>query len=173
LQNVDKATKRFAQLALDPFEDLTDTERAVLLLNIQKRYIIGHNLGVVDDKFATHAADAKVGETVHLVGEDIRAFAAICQKVIDRLDAWLGGSPSPTIGDDPLLATIKELPVSPDDPKNLMALDVDLSLLARKIALWTAEQCQDGMGNRFINGERLRGASRRTRKPSLARRSRS
>lgn len=156
-QNVERATKRFAELDLNPFENLTETEMAGLLLNIQKRHIIGHNLGVVDDKFATHAADAKVGETVHLVGEDIRTFSAICQKVIDTLDGWLGGSPSPTIGDEPLLGSIKELPVSPDDPKGLMALDLDLSLLARKVALWTAEQCPDAMCN-FVKREALHEA---------------
>jgi hypothetical protein len=128
---------------------------SVLRLNIQKRHVIGHNLGVVDDKFAQQASDAKVGETVHLVGEEIRVFAAICQKVIDKLDGWLCGSPSPTIGEERLLATIKEPPVSPDDPKNLMSLDLELGLLARRIAAWTAEQCTDGMAN-FVSREKLR-----------------
>lgn len=156
-QNVDKSLKRFVELGLNPFENLTNAEMAVLRLNIQKRHIIGHNLGVVDAKFAQKAADAKIGETVHLVGAEIRVFAAICQRVIDKLDEWLGGSPSPTIGDEPLLATIKEPPVSPDDPKNLMSLDLELGLLAWRIAAWTAEQCTDGMAN-FVSREKLREA---------------
>jgi len=143
-QNVDKAIKRYEELGFNPFDQLTESEVAALRLNIQKRHIIGHNLGVVDEKFATLANDAKVGETVHLVGEDIRRFAAISQKVIDGLDAWLGGSPSPTINRSPSLTTIKESAVNPDDPKNLMALNLQLSLLARKVALWTAERCPDG-----------------------------
>jgi hypothetical protein len=156
-QNVDKALQRFEELNLNPFEALTEPEMAALRLNIQKRHIIGHNLGVVDDKFATHANDAKVGETVHLVGEDIRQFAAISQKVIDRLDTWLVGSPSPTINQSPLLMTIKQSTVNPDDPKNLMGLDLQLSLLARKVAVWVAERCLDGWRN-FVNVGKLREA---------------
>lgn len=156
-QNVDKALKRFGELGFDPLEDLTEPELTALKLNIQKRHIIGHNLGVVDDKFAMHASDAKVGETVQLVGEDIRQFAAICQKVNDRLDAWLGGSPSPTIDQSPLLLTIKEPIVNPDDPKNLMALDLQVSLLARKIGVWVAENCPDGQHD-FVDTEKLQSA---------------
>lgn len=156
-QNVDKALRRFEELNLNPFGDLTEPEIAALRLNIQKRHVIGHNLGIVDDKFATHVNDAKIGETVHLVGEDIRQFAAISQKVIDKLDAWLGGSPSPTINQSPLLLTIKEPRVSPDDPKNLMALDLQLSLLARKIGVWAAEQCSDGQHD-FVDPDKLKVA---------------
>jgi hypothetical protein len=81
---VRSATRRFGELHLDPFDQLTQAQMATLRLNIQKRHIIGHNLGVVDDKFATHAQDAKLGETVALVSEDIREFAGICQRVINR-----------------------------------------------------------------------------------------
>lgn len=118
-QNVDKALKRFEELGLNPFTGLIDEEMDALRLNIQKRHVIGHNLGVVDDKFATHENDAKVGETVNLVGEDIKQFAAISQKVIDNLDTWLGGSPSPTIESPSLL--LSKMPThTPDDPQNLM-----------------------------------------------------
>jgi Zn finger protein HypA/HybF involved in hydrogenase expression len=156
-QNVDKALRRFEEVGLNPFQDLTEPEIAALRLNIQKRHIIGHNLGVVDDKFAAHANDAKIGETVHLVGEDIRQFAAISQKVIDKLDTWLGGAPSPTINRSLLLPTIKEPSVSPDDPKKLMALDLRLSLLARKVGVWVAEQCFDGRRN-FVDPDKLKVA---------------
>ena len=95
-QNVDRAKERFAELGLDPFEELDDAHLSILRLNIQKRHIVGHNLGVVDAKFAEHAQDARVGETVRLVGEDIRVFAALSQVVVDRLDTWLaGGLPAP------------------------------------------------------------------------------
>lgn len=156
-QNVDKALKRFEELKINPFESLTETEVAALYLNIQKRHIIGHNLGVVDSKFVTHANDAKIGETVHLVGEDIRQFAAISQKVIDKLDTWLGGSPSPAINQLRLPLAIKEPSVSPDDPKNLMALDLQLSLPARKVGVWIAEQCSDGRHN-FVAPDKLKAA---------------
>lgn len=57
------------------------------------------NLGVVDDRFAQASQDAKLGETVLLVGEDIRTFAILAQSVVDRLDSWMGGSASPFIGE--------------------------------------------------------------------------
>ena len=142
-QNVGKALKRFEELCLNPFNSLTEDEMEELQLNIQKRHVIGHNLGVVDDKFATHDNDARVGETVNLVGDDIRKFAAISQKVIDNLDTWLGGSPSPTI-QSPLLSMTKEPKSTLADPKNLMALDLQLSLFARKVGVWIAEHCSDG-----------------------------
>lgn len=154
-QNVEKALKRFEELGLNPFDGLTTDEMDALQLNIQKRHVIGHNLGVVDSKFAVHAGDAKVGETVNLVGEDIRQFATISQKVIDNLDAWLGGSPSPTILEYPLWPITTKPMSNPDDPKNLMALDLQLSLLARKIGVWVAESCSDGRCN-HVNLEELK-----------------
>lgn len=154
-QNVDKATKRFAELELNPFATLSDEEMDSLRLNIQKRHVIGHNLGVVDDKFAIYGNDAKVGETVTLVGDDIRQFAAISQKVIDNLDAWLGGAPSPTIDSSPLMLTVNKL--SYDDPQNLMSLDFQLSLLARRIGVWVAKHCVDGRRN-YVDLEKLQSA---------------
>lgn len=95
-QNVDRGRDRFAAFSFDPYDGLEDKEVAVLRLNIQKRHIIGHNLGVVDAQFAQQATDAKIGETVHLIGADIVEFASIAQKVIDRLDEWVGSLPTAT-----------------------------------------------------------------------------
>lgn len=95
-QSIARARTRFADLAIDPFAALEPNALAVLELNVQKRHVIGHNLGVADPKFAQHARDAKVGETIHLVSEDIRIFAGICQVVVRDLDASLaGGVPAP------------------------------------------------------------------------------
>lgn len=156
-QNVDKGLKRFNEFGLNPFEDLTSAEMAALKLNIEKRHIIGHNLSVVDDKFAAHASDAKVGETVHLLGEDIRQFAALGQKVIDKLDAWLGGSPSPTISQSSLVLTVKAPAMNPDDPNDLMSMDLQLSLLARRVAVWVALQDPCGWRN-LVDPDKLRDA---------------
>lgn len=90
-QNVERGQKRFAELGFDPYAVLEDAELAAMKLNIQKRHVIGHNLGVVDAKFALLSDEAGIGETVHLVGEDIRTFATLAKKMIDALDGWLGG----------------------------------------------------------------------------------
>lgn len=166
-QNIERARKRFEMLGFDPFERLTDAEFAALELNIQKRHIIGHNLGVVDGKFAKHAADAKIGETVHLVGEDIRIFAALGQKVIDRLDSWLAGSNSPNLGLAPVMSQLPETTPRPDDPLDLMKLDLELGLLARKIAVWAAQHDPDARG-RFVDIEQLKSAFSESDEAELA-----
>ena len=88
-QNLERAIKRFEDLSINPFAGLDETQMDALELNIQKRHIIGHNLGVVDSKFIEHAEEARLGETVQLVGDDIRQFKTICQSVVDVLDQWL------------------------------------------------------------------------------------
>jgi hypothetical protein len=88
-QNIERSQKRFSEFGIDPFSNLEPTELDTLALNIQKRHVIGHNLGVVDAKFAASAGEVRLGETVVLVGSDILAFAALAQKVVNRLDDWL------------------------------------------------------------------------------------
>jgi hypothetical protein len=144
-QNVDRAKNRFADLGFDPFEELDDAHLSILRLNIQKRHIIGHNLGVVDAKFAEHAQDARVGETVHLVGEDIRIFAALSQVVVDRLDTWLaGGLPAPVslTEPDPAPAAI----LTPAEPPAEATLDdLNIGAVARRMGRWLIEQSTNGL----------------------------
>lgn len=144
-QNVDIATRRFAELGLSPFAALDDGELSTLRLNIQKRHIIGHNLGVVDDKFAEHAQKARVDETVELVANDVRSFAAICQKVIDGLDEWLAGAPSPAIGAPltPLLDPKRDTETT--GPKDISGFDLGVSELARDIGCWLAQNSTNGL----------------------------
>lgn len=90
-QNIERGRKRFEEFSFDPFAELDAAELSALSLNIQKRHLIGHNLGVVDAKFAEQAQEAKLGETVGLVATDIRTFAATCRRVVGRLDDFLAG----------------------------------------------------------------------------------
>lgn len=92
-QNVERARRRYAEFEIDPFDAFSDSERELLDLNIQKRHVIGHNLGVVDAKFAENAQDARLGETVELLGTDIRDFSRLCQLVVSALDDWLADVP--------------------------------------------------------------------------------
>jgi hypothetical protein len=149
-QNIDIAQKRFAEVDVDAFNCLDEPELAALRLNIQKRHIIGHNLGVVDEKFAVHANDARIGETVHLVGEDIRVFADLSQRVIDRLDTWLGDASSPTLVKRPASLTTPDgtssTPSVADASESALDnLPVDLGASARRLARWLCEQSKEGM----------------------------
>lgn len=169
-QNIERSRKRFADLDFDPFDGLGEGELATLGLNIQKRHLIGHNLGVMDERFADFDEDARIGETVHLVADDIRAFAAIGQRVIDRLDAWLGGGASPTIGEAPLKGETVMSKTSPEpssEEARLKTLDLELSPLARRVGLWIARNCPDGM-RQFANGEKVRAAFEASEEADLA-----
>lgn len=94
-QNIGRGRKRFEEFAFDPFAELDAAELSALSLNIQKRHLIGHNLGLVDAKFAEQAQEAKLGETVGLVAADIRTFSATCRRIVDRVDNLLAGQELP------------------------------------------------------------------------------
>ncbi|QNE31669.1 hypothetical protein F1C10_06785 [Sphingomonas sp. NBWT7] len=137
-QNVERGQRRFAELAFDPYAALDDAELAAMKLNIQKRHVIGHNLGVVDAKFAEQSGDAGIGETVHLVGEDIQGFARTAQKVVDALDDWLGGVVvPPRERADPEEAE--------DDMESNQAARLRLSETAFRIGVWLTEHSGYGL----------------------------
>lgn len=165
-QNVDRAKIRFAELSLDPFAGLDADAEAALRLNVQKRHIIGHNLGVIDDKFAQHAQDARVGETVKLIADDIRIFAGLCMAVVANLDAWLaGGKPAPSLAASPPLS------VPPVKPKLAVSapgpLDhLRISDLAKHLGLWLAQHSTDGRTG-FADPATLSGAFPETPKPKM------
>jgi hypothetical protein len=139
-QNVEAAQRRFAELGIDPYIVLTADELEALKLNIQKRHIIGHNLGVMDEKFADHASDARLGETMHLVGEDIRAFATLVQRVVDALDAWLiGGVAAPNAG-----PAVSEPIAYTSERKVTGTSDLGISENSSRIGKWIAQQSANG-----------------------------
>jgi hypothetical protein len=165
-QSIEKGRRRFEDFSFDPFAELDTEEFAALSLNIQ-RYLIGHSLGVVDAKFAQHASEAKLGETVELVAADIRSLAGLCGKVIRRIDDLLAGqtlppptehpeeedipAPIETIGDLSaegtavgrwICATSKDGPPGPVDGDALVAAFPDLSLA--QLAEAVADLAEDG-----------------------------
>lgn len=137
-QNVKRGQKRFAELGCDPYSVLEDDELAAMKLNIQKRHVIGHNLGVVDARFAEESGEAGIGETLHLVGEDIRAFAHTAQKVVNALDAWIGGVALPA-------RARPEPEVEPMKMSNSEADALGLSELAFQVGSWLARRSEAGL----------------------------
>lgn len=149
-QNIERGRKRFAEFGFDPFGSLSADALAVLTLNIQKRHVIGHNLGIADAMFAEHAADARLGETVPLVGEDILQFADICKMTVDHIDAWLANGGLPPSRD-----ALPAKPIIAPPAKEPATLTVGkLGKLAVRIALWAAERSEKGLGD-FIAEEEL------------------
>lgn len=145
-QNVDKAQRQFAKLGIDPFARLSLDDLATLRVNIQKRHVIGHNLGVVDAKFAEHSSEARLGETVHLVGEDVRAFAQLAQVVVDTLDEWIGGSCSvPSVSSQastPVETPRESVPVV--DEVEEKARKLGISPLAFRLGRFLAAKSENG-----------------------------
>jgi hypothetical protein len=139
-QNIIRGQRRFAEFDFDPYGSLGEDALAELTLNIQKRHVIGHNLGVADAAFAEHALEARLGETVPLVGEEILRFAEICKQTVDYIDAWLaGGAPFPNgeVLASKRIGTLKKM-----EPAGLMI--GELGKLAVLIGLWISKQSKSG-----------------------------
>jgi hypothetical protein len=85
-QNLERTKERFVALSLDPFRTLTPDEHDFLIVNIQKRHVIGHNLGIADEHYNELTQAEQPGETVRLLGEEIGRFATICTKVIANIE---------------------------------------------------------------------------------------
>jgi hypothetical protein len=141
-QNVERGQRRFAELGIDPYGGLTDDELAVLEVNIQKRHVIGHNLGIVDARFAERASDARLGETVHLVAEDIRDFATLALTVVSALDGWLAGQALP-------IREREKPEIEEDDPTltevERRARELGISPLSYRLGAWLSESSADGL----------------------------
>jgi len=85
-QNIDKARKLFGAIGVDLFSELDERDHASLRLNIEKRHVIGHNLGLVDEKYAQFDEVQEPGQTVRLLSEDILQFASTCRSVLAGLE---------------------------------------------------------------------------------------
>ena len=143
-----RGQERFAEFGCDPYSVLADDELAAMKLNIQKRHVIGHNLGVVDAKFAEESGEAGLGETLHLVGEDIRTFAHLAQKVVNALDAWIGGVELPARErDEP-----EEDEEGTTDAISAAARELGLSELAYRVGAWLAGHSENGLDDPFDGG---------------------
>jgi hypothetical protein len=88
-QNIERARDKFRALDIDPFSGLSEEELAWLGVNIQKRHVIGHNLGISDEHYAELTQSEQPGETVHLLGDEIKRFAHVCLQVITNLERHL------------------------------------------------------------------------------------
>ena len=50
-QNVERARKRFLELGINPFDGVSESDLILLMDCIQKRHVIGHNLGMTDGRY--------------------------------------------------------------------------------------------------------------------------
>jgi predicted RNA-binding Zn-ribbon protein involved in translation (DUF1610 family) len=88
-QNIERSRKLFAYLGLDPFSCLDSEELKALELNIEKRHVIGHNLGLADEKYVDVAQEGSLGETVTLLADEVERFAILCDRIVGHLESGL------------------------------------------------------------------------------------
>ena len=91
-QNVERARKRFLELDINPFDGVSESDLILLMDCIQKRHVIGHNLGMTDGRYLslTHTEEGhQLGESVQVLGVDIGRFAEICLSVVGDLERAL------------------------------------------------------------------------------------
>ncbi len=88
-QNIDRAREKFRVLDIDPFTSIDADEIDLLRINIQKRHIIGHNLGIADEHYTELTQAEQPGETVHLLGDEIKKFSDLCLRVVTDLECRL------------------------------------------------------------------------------------
>lgn len=148
-QNIARGQGRFAEFGFDPYGSLSADALAVLTLNIQKRHVIGHNLSVADAAFAEHAAEARLGETVPLVGKDILRFADICKMTVDYVDAWLANGTLPP-NHDALPTMPTALPAAQEPAALKMG---ELGKLAVCIGLWASKRSEQGFDDFIYEGD--------------------
>ena len=88
-QNIKKGGKKFTEMDIDLYAVLSDEESHRMAINIEKRHVIGHNLGVADEQYVALTQVEQPGETVHLVSEETGRFADACLRVITALEVAL------------------------------------------------------------------------------------
>jgi hypothetical protein len=86
-QNIERGRALYERFAFDPYAALTPDALECLTLNIHKRHVLGHNLGMADESYTEVASSGKkVGQNVPVLANEIARFAAICEAVIVRLE---------------------------------------------------------------------------------------
>lgn len=85
-QNIARSRERFDRFGIDPFAPLSKDELDVLRLNIEKRHVLGHNLGLADEKYAEVTTSSQPGQTVVLLGDEVTRFAALAARVVATLE---------------------------------------------------------------------------------------
>lgn len=88
-QNANRSIERFEELNIKPYRVLSESERSRLDILAQKRHVIGHNLGVADQKYVDQDPSTEDGHTLHLRADEVEEFATLCQKIVSQLEEAL------------------------------------------------------------------------------------
>jgi len=123
-QNIRRSRELFQPLGIDPFSQLPDSDLRWFADNVEKRHVLGHNLGLVDKAYADAVGAEHPGRTVRLLADEVLRFADLASTIVAGLErlpefnpTLAAAAPSPT---SPVLDETEMLPSShapaPRDP---------------------------------------------------------
>ncbi len=85
-QNIERGQELFAKIRENPYKGLDEDDLKFLRLNIEKRHIVGHNLGIADEGYSEVSQTEEPGQTVRLLADEVSRFAELCRRVIVSLE---------------------------------------------------------------------------------------
>lgn len=97
MQNFDQASEAFQTIGIDLRQGMTPEQIERIKWNIQRRHLVGHNLGLADEKFVTFKSDmsfgtpAREGQTITIMPESVEEFVADIRQPVSVLNATIGG----------------------------------------------------------------------------------
>lgn len=86
-QNIARGQELFAKIGINPYYELGEYDSKFLRLNIEKRHVLGHNLGIADEVYTEITQEEPPGQTVQLLADEIIKFSEICSSVIRNLES--------------------------------------------------------------------------------------
>jgi hypothetical protein len=81
-QTIGRSEALFKRLGIAPFGVLKQGDRDFMAAHIEKRHVIGHNLGLADEKYLRGSGEEAEGENIRLLGDDVRRFAGLAFRVV-------------------------------------------------------------------------------------------
>lgn len=85
-QNIDRAREKLGRIGIDLFAGLSGDDRDYLRINIEKRHVLGHNLGLADERYAEVVQAAQPGRTVVLLADEVVRFVEIARRLVQHLE---------------------------------------------------------------------------------------
>lgn len=84
-QNIEKGRILYASLGIDPYSECSAHDMQLLERNIQKRHVIGHNLGLADEAYTEKLGEACPGTMITISPAEITHFAEVCAAVVRHI----------------------------------------------------------------------------------------
>jgi hypothetical protein len=84
-QNIERGKSLYAALNIDLYSACAPQDIQLLDRNIQKRHVIGHNLGLADETYANKLGEASAGTIINISSAEVIHFAEICATVVRHI----------------------------------------------------------------------------------------